>query len=1581
MDSTSNFSGIEIAVIGMSCRFPGANNYREFWNNLVNGVESVSYLSNEEIKELNIPPDRSNDQNFVRTKGAVVDNKDKFDYSFFGYSDKEASAMDPQMRIMHECIWEALEDAACNPLEYQEKIGLIAGLSSNYSWLQHVANNKENDLGYFHTSTLVEKDFSVLNVAYRLNLKGPCFSLFTTCSTSLVAIHQACRALLMGESRIMLAGGVSISNETMKGYIHQEGMILSSDGHCRAFDKNSSGTVRGEGAGFVVLKRLKNAIEDNDNIYAIIKGSAINNDGNRKVGFFAPSINGQKEVISAALKIAKVLPETISYVEAHGTATNIGDPVEISGLTQAFNTAKKQYCGIGSVKTNIGHLDAAAGVAGFIKTVLCLKNRKKVPSINYHEPNPHINFPDTPFYVVNKAEEWNENEGLLRAGVSSFGIGGSNAHIILENYEQQKKQNINKPELFIVSARTQQALNKIKDNLNLLHRLKTNNSNLAYTLQVGRAKFPVRDFATTETLKKTGYLFKSCDDQQKSVSEVLLLLPDIKVPNLKRLLELLEYNDNLNPVYERFCLLIKEQHHCSIQDLSISLSKHQFESILGFIYQYTVVDFFVKLGATPQTIIASGIGELTMCCINGIISIAHAVELIFSLNKGKRLEVASIFENYSDIILSCRIKYYLPSIGRNNSDEAVIEDEKLNYSFGTRNILLASVGKSNTILSAFQAQNETLALYERSAQSSFNNILIYIGTLWKNGYSVDFNYFNRNATSFKISIPTYPFDCLVPISSKPIPDELVVNETVPKSLFYKLIWQKEKLNRTINPSADGLIFFTSNTEFEKKLIKKLLNKKKELYILDPSKLSDEELSSLIKNVKSNEIKIFILLGFRNHITDISVSFFENELNSMFFKWIDLVRLFGNETKKTLEIDFILNCSFDVTGIETTNVALSPISAIVKIIPLEMPNINCRIIDLNKNIFDVDSQKLFVQVANSNTNQQIIAIRNNSLWIRRLQPYVLANIDKRPSYIKNDGLYLFTGGLGGISFTIAKYLLENTKVSIILVGRTKQDEIKINKSSEYNELKIFKRRVHYYSSDISDFDRFSKLAQVIKKKHGYVDGIFHAAGIADFGGIVQRRSNESINHVLKPKVYGLINLFQLFNDNSLDFLALFSSVGNILYKDKVGQIAYNAANEFLDAFCNLSPKVISINWCDWKERGMTVDSINIKFEDKLASKIINGLDALSNTEGIEVLNYILNDNIQNVIVYKSDLFAALKTISTIKYNKIAPQATLTIDHVKKSLRQFFLSFFSISVDDDNLNFFDLGADSLTIIDSLPRINQLFDIKLSINDFYTCPSISELSNAIMTNKRLGFNKKIEQIAVKLGSGKKLLFAFPPAVGLGFLAYNRMSELLSEYTIYAFNFLKDNDRISKYASFINDVVQNDTGVLIGYSAGGTLAFEVAKAIEKDKITDLVILDTYIYRLRFTAVKEERKLLKDFLDEIRKTYDKEISQLVAPLMARFYFYVNNMISEGKIDANIHLIKATDRDLEEQKNKIFVEKINAIHRFKQWSELTKAKYYEYQGFGIHNDMLNGESYKQNIHILLDILNKNNENIRNKINA
>ena len=481
-------NGLEIAIIGMAGRFPGAENIEEFWRNLRDGVESLTVLSEQQLEEAGAGAEAIRSPKYVRVV-RTIPNWDHFDASFFGINPREADVLDPQQRLFLECSWTALEDAGYNPESCPGQVGVFAG--ARMSWyLMNVYSHPElvRAVGDLTVQIGNDKDYLATRVSYKLNLGGPSVTVQTACSTALVAVHMASQALLSGECDMALAGGVALRVPDL-GYWAVD--VNSPDGRIRAFDAKAQGTVFGSGVGAVVLKRLEDALADGDTIHAVIKGSAVTNDGSHKVGYTAPGVDGQYRVVRSALLTSGIDPETLSYIEAHGTGTPVGDPIEVTALTKAFRekTGARQFCALGSVKTNIGHLASAAGAAGLIKTVLAMKHKQIPASLFFDQPNPQIDFPATPFFVNDELRDWKPNGKLRRAGVSAFGIGGTNAHVVLEEAPAPEPVAPSRPwQLLLLSARSEAALDNLTASLatHLEEHPETSLADAAYTLQVGR---------------------------------------------------------------------------------------------------------------------------------------------------------------------------------------------------------------------------------------------------------------------------------------------------------------------------------------------------------------------------------------------------------------------------------------------------------------------------------------------------------------------------------------------------------------------------------------------------------------------------------------------------------------------------------------------------------------------------------------------------------------------------------------------------------------------------------------------------------------------------------------------------------------------------------------------------------------------------------------------------------------------------------------------------------------------------------------------------------------------------------------
>jgi len=641
-------SDLDVAIVGISGRFPGANNIDDFWNNLQNKVESISFFTNQDLVDLNLEESVLDNPQYVKA-APVLEDIETFDARFFGFSPREAEFIDPQNRLFMECAWEALEKAGYDPENYEGLIGVYGGINTNTYFLNNIYPNY--NLTNTSNSYAFNKDFLATNISYKLNLKGPSVGIQTYCSTSLVAVHLACKSLLDEECDMALAGAVAIQVPQKSGYFYQEDGILSPDGHCRAFDAKAQGTIFGNGLGIVLLKRLKDAIADRDYIHAVIKGSAINNDGSLKVSYGAPSVDGQAEAIVEALANAGINADDISYIETHGTGTATGDPVEIAALTKAFRTftKKNSFCPIGSVKPNIGHLDTASGVASLIKAVLALKHKQIPPSLHFETPNPQIDFANSPFYVNTELTEWKTNNTPRRAGVSSLGFGGTNAHVILEEAPEIKYFEESRPwQLLLLSAKTISAIEAATTNLvaYLKQHLDINLADVAYTFQVGRRAFNYRRMLVCQR-SEDGVNALETKDQKRVLTihqeyreqPVIFMFSGQGAQYVNMARELYEVEPTfkqhvdtcaqiLVPLLNLDICQILFPHEQQIEEASQQLQQTAITQSALFVIEYALAQLWMEWGVHPEAMIGHSIGEYVAATIAGVFSLEDALAVV-----------------------------------------------------------------------------------------------------------------------------------------------------------------------------------------------------------------------------------------------------------------------------------------------------------------------------------------------------------------------------------------------------------------------------------------------------------------------------------------------------------------------------------------------------------------------------------------------------------------------------------------------------------------------------------------------------------------------------------------------------------------------------------------------------------------------------------------------------------------------------------------------------------------------------------------------------------------------------------------
>ncbi|AUG80419.1 hypothetical protein CFP65_5727 [Kitasatospora sp. MMS16-BH015] len=1459
-----------IAVVGLALRVPGADNYAEFWRNLVAGTESISRLDDDDVLAVHGDPAVIGNSDLVKA-GGILDRIDLFDPGYFGFTDREAELMDPQQRLLLQTAVEAIEDSGHRLGGERSAVGVFMGVGRSGYAMHHLMPRADLLASFARQISLFnDKDYAATQVSHRLGLTGPSMTLSTACSTSLVAVHQACVSLLGFECDTALAGGSSINVLQNGGYLYQEGNIFSPDGHCRAFDAEAGGTVGGSGVGVVVLKRLSDALRDGDPIRAVIRGSAVNNDGSDKVGFTAPSISGQAAVIFEAQQTAGVEAGSIGYVEAHGTATALGDPIEVAALTEAFRetTTETGFCALGSVKTNIGHLDTASGIAGFIKAVLCVERGLIPPSLHYRTPNPRIDFAHSPFYVNAELNEWS-GPTPRRAGVSSFGLGGTNCHIILEQpptteqTDRHTDDHTPRHQVILASAKTTRSLDQARTRWEqfLTDTDPTNLPDIAYTSQLGRTAYEHRTATTTDSTGTTDWI----TGRARPDTTVAFVYGGggTQWPGMGRHLH--TQDTVFRDVMQHCAQLARDHIDLDLCDLlygpdsdtphaAALLEQTRIQQPALFAVQTAMTAQWRAWGIHPTAMLGHSLGEIVAATTAGVwtlpdamrlvcwrgelmqqqapgamlaadVSEAEAIKLIAELSDpsaAPRCVVAAvngprrtILTGHADAVdavaaaltaraIRCRrltishaghspmmdpmlgeferrlrtLEFQAPQLpivstvtGEWLSAEQATDPaywagqvrSTVRFSEAVQRMLLdrpeallLEVGPGATaqlLLGELEAGTDRIAL------SSMGNGRTYtddsrttrdaLAHLWVNGVTVDWAALHQGRAPRRTPIPTYAFD-----TKRYWVEREVVDATTTATRFYTAAFRPAALPAPrAEAAAQQWLVFTNGGKTAAAWAPALAGLGELVTTVEVGE-TFAETGSRSFTVSPDEPADFDLLvqAVEKHTpsatwnvlylwtTDTGADLAQAKTFALHAP-VHLARALGLRRPTTPT-----RLALVVEGLARTSEApiASPVGGIAlgaaKTLPLEYPALTAGVLDLTA------SAEGFAALAaefDAGLPDSFVAHRHGERLVERLVP-VTPEAGAEPARpLRERGVYLITGGLGGIGALIATRLAEKFKARLVLTGRTviparehwtaieadpAGDPAVRRAVTTVRALEAAGAEVHLESFDVSDRPALRSAVERAEERFGPVHGVVHAAGLVG-GKLAQFLRSEDMSGVLAPKVDGTLALAEVFRHHELDLFAVFSSSAALL--GSVGQADYCAANAFLDAWAESAEapaSAIAIGWDAWRDLGMTAPERRSPAVAELEEQ--DGRVKLTAASGLAAFERAIQDGRRRLIVSDHglpDRFArrAGGADQAAAEDRSARPIRRSRAETEEILLAVWQDLLGRSGIEREANFFELGADSLLMIAASRQIKQRLEVALTVTDLFKYSTVAALA----------------------------------------------------------------------------------------------------------------------------------------------------------------------------------------------------------------------------------------------------------------
>ncbi|SOU07494.1 SDR family oxidoreductase [Xanthomonas arboricola] len=1244
-DAALTLQGIRhdaVAITGISCRFPGADTAQQFWRNLVGGIESIT----------RVPQQGTGGGHEATAARALLADVEQFDAHFFRFTQRQADIADPQLRLALECAWLALDSANCANTAPDSLVGVFMGASLSTYLLGQILPiypSLAQAVGASQILFTNDKDFYPTTISHRLDLKGPSVNISTACSTGLVAVHSACQALATYQCDIALAGASSVLLPQQPP-AYEPGGIYARDGHCRAFDADAGGTVGGSGCGFVVLKRIEDALRDRDFIHAVILGGAVNNDGSHKVSFAAPSASGQRTVIEQALANAGVDATDISLVEGHGTGTLLGDAVELEALTDVFAdpAIAAGSCALGSVKTNIGHLDTAAGMAGLIKAALALQHAMIPPSLHFRRPDPQGALEGSAFYVPTTASAWPHGPQPRRAGVSAFGIGGTNVHLILQEPPPAARCDASTRPFHIVAVSAPSAAGCVANARQLAAYLReagdVDIADVAFTLGACRKAF---DHRHAYVARDRTHLLELIDTGAGSSAEpaphlrVAFVFPQPGADDFGVMKAAYAHEASVRADVRlcadaaRQCAGSESVDLCAAFVQEALPQQATLRAAVLFAGQYAMARLWMRWGVLPQAVAGNGAGAGVAACVAGALTLSEAVAALYSGTTPQPVRQA-----HPDIVLLDTTEIVdAADAAKSASSPLVSGRDHVALCFSAQ-----ADGAGHTSWAAHLHAWQPADGAATTAQRLYEGL----GTAWVNRLPLDWAAFHGEQARRKLPIPSLPF-----VRSR---HWLEAPETLTAAQVQKQEQEQPVVQAAHEASADpgDWCYVPTWKRCLAPPAAPVPQAPKRWLLLTAEDRFCAEFATRIRQRGHDVIEVFAGPGFeplaatrasidprspgdyaalladlsrQDRLPDRIVHLWSLPdpadaeplsarlsagLGRGLHALLSLAQALGKAgVTQPIRLTCVYSRVHDVGGEHAPQPDKAALTAALKVIPQEYPNLSCLGVDvIAPNPGSVVEDRLLDRLLAECENQPVdvvCAYRGDTRWVQAFEAVHLPVPAVPKPRLRHGGVYLITGGYGSVGLALAAYLARNVPCDIALLGRSAfapedrwqalasgaeaADPEQAHLASALLALRAQGCRVRLYQADVADRDALVRAIAAIEDDFGAIDGVIHAAGVADTAGIIQNRSQDGTERALWAKVRGAVHLDDILHGRALDFFVLCSSIGSVLHALKFGEIGYVAANDFLDAFAayrhaHARGLTVSINWTDWLDAGMS-----------------------------------------------------------------------------------------------------------------------------------------------------------------------------------------------------------------------------------------------------------------------------------------------------------------------------------------------------------------------------------------------------------